>query len=159
MIWEYLQKYYLPAMKRYEKYTQEEYKGLYQFCKWKNRLERRWKHISMILKSDKPWDIDQCILSAGESREISILIDPGGLKASDLLVEVTLSREDAYYGHSHMKIFPMGLVAEKINGKLEYRTNITADRDGSYRFNCRIIPTHPDLYHKHEIRLIKWLDY
>jgi starch phosphorylase len=158
MVWEYLQKYYIPAMKRYDKYTQEEYKGLFQFCKWKNRIERRWKDISMSLKHDQPWDVDKRILSAGESREIVILINSAGLKASDLLVEVIISREDAYYGHHHMKVFPMGLITENVNGKLEYRTSFTANKDGSYRFNCRILPTHPDLYNKYELRLIKWLD-
>ena len=102
--------------------------------------------------------MDQRIVSAGESREIALVVDSAGLKAADLRVEVIISLQDVQNGHKNMKIFPMGLVAEPENNKLEYRTNITADKDGTYRFNCRVIPTHTDLYNNFETHLIKWLD-
>jgi starch phosphorylase len=158
MVWNYLQNYYMPAMKRAEKYSQEEYKELHQFTKWKNRGHRSWKKVHLEIKNGTSLDEDRRVLSAGESRDIVLLVNSFGLSPKDLNVEVILERQDAYRGHQDMKVIPMGLVAENADGQLEYRAHVTAQEDGSYRFNCRIMPTHPDLYNPCETRLIKWLD-
>jgi starch phosphorylase len=158
MVWQYLQNYYMPALKRSEKYSQEEYRQLHQFSKWQNRVNRLWNKLELTIKDGTGLDEDRRVLSAGESREISLHIEAGGLSPSDLRVEVILERQDAYRGHQDMKVVPMGLVAENGEGKLEYRAHITAEKDGSYRFNCRVLPWHKDLYNQNETRLIKWLD-
>ena len=158
MVWDYLQKYYLPAMKRAEKYSQEEYKELHRFSTWKKRLERLWGKITLQIKNGSGMDEDQRILSAGEEREISLQVYSAGLDPNDLLVEIVLERQDTYRGHQSMKIIPMGLVARNGDNQLTYHAHVITDSDGSYRFNCRILPKHPDLYHKYETRLVKWLD-
>jgi starch phosphorylase len=158
MVWNYVNKYYLPAMRRAEKFSQEEYRELHQFAKWKNRISRMWENIHLRIKNGKSMDEDTRVIAAGESREIALLIDSGGLSKKDLRVEVTLERQDAYRGYQEVKVIQMGLVHENGDGKLEYRAYVEADKDGSYRYNCRVLPSHPDLYNPHETRLIKWLD-
>jgi starch phosphorylase len=157
MVWEYLQKYYIPMMMRGERYAQEEYIKLYQFSAWKNRIQRHWNKIRLSLKNQETLDVDHRLLSAGEEREIIIDLNSGGLKAIDLNVEVTLQLQDVQYGYRQMKVFPMGLVKED-GKKFEYRANIVADNDGTYVFNCRVIPKHPDLYNPNETHFIKWLE-
>jgi starch phosphorylase len=158
MVWEYLQKYYIPAMKRAEKYTQEEYRELHLFTTWKNRIERLWDKIELSIKNGEGMDEDRRILSAGEERKISLFVDSAGLNQKDLRVEIILERQDAYREHQAMKIIPMGLVAKKGENQLEYRAHVVTKNDGSYRFNCRVLPVHPDLFNPHEVRLVKWLD-
>ena len=158
MVWNYLKNYYMPAMKRAENYSQEEYSQLYQFTKWKNRVQRFWKKINLSIKNGPGLDKDLRILSAGESRDIVLEVNSSGLSPTDLKVEVILEKHYALHGHQDMKVIPMGLVAQNEEGNLEYRAHITADSDGSYRFNCRVLPVHQDLYNKYETRLIKWLD-
>jgi starch phosphorylase len=158
MVWEYLQKYYIPAMKRAEKYSQEEYRELHLFTTWKNRIERLWPKVELNIKNGDGMDEDRRILSAGEERKISLYIDSGGLSQDDLKVEIVLERQDAYREHQAMKIIPMGLVAKKGDSHLEYRAHVVTEKDGSYRFNCRVLPNHTDLFNTHEVRLVKWLD-
>jgi starch phosphorylase len=158
MVWEYLQKYYMPAMRRAEKYSQEEYRELHLFATWKNRIERLWDKVELSIKNGEGMDEDRRILSAGEERKISLSVDSAGLSQKDLQVEIVLERQDAYREHQAMKIIPMGLVAKKGDSQLEYRAHVVTEKDGSYRFNCRVLPTHPDLYNIHEVRLVKWLD-
>jgi len=157
MVWEYLQKFYMPIMMRGERYAQEEYTKLYQFSAWKNRIQRHWDKVRLNLKNDQNFDVDYRILSAGESREIIIDLNSGGLTSSDLKVEVTLQLQDVPYGYKQMKIFPMGLVKEE-GRNFEYRATIKAENDGAYVFNCRVLPTHNDLYNPNETHFIKWLD-
>jgi starch phosphorylase len=158
MVWEYLQKYYIPAMKRSEKYSQEDYKGLYGFTKWKNRIVRLWPNIQLNIMNGSGMDEDRRILSAGEEREIKLAVHSAGLDQKDIKVEIVLERQDAYRGHQSMKIIPMGMVAKKANDILEYQAKVIAESDGSYRFNCRVMPAHQDHYNQHESRIIKWLD-
>ena len=157
MVWEYLQKFYMPMMMRGERYAQEEYTKLYQFSAWKNRIQRHWDKVKLNIKNNHNFDDDYRILSAAENREIIIELNSGGLKSSDLKVEVTLQLHDVQYGYKQMKVFPMGLVKEE--GRIfEYRANIKAENDGAYKFNCRVLPTHQDLYSPNETHFIKWLD-
>jgi starch phosphorylase len=158
MVWDYVQQYYIPAIKRSEMYSQEEYKYLHQFTKWKNRIERLWPKVGLNIKNGSGMDEDRRILSAGEEREITLLVRTAGLKPRDIQVEIVLERQDAYRGHQSMKIIPMGLVAESEDEQQEYRAFVIAEKDGSYRFNCRVLPKHPDIFNQHEVRLVKWLD-
>lgn len=157
MVWEYLQKFYMPMMLRGERYASEEYTKLYQFSAWKNRIMRHWNNVRIRLLNGESFDVDHRILSAGENREIAIALNSGGLKAEDLKLEITLQLQDVHYGYKQMKVFPMGLVKQEGNN-LEYRANITAENDGTYLFNCRVLPVHQDLYNANETHLIKWLD-
>jgi len=158
MVWNYLHQYYMPAMKRYERYTQEEHRELYNFTKWRNRITRLWDNMHLSIKNGNSMDEDRRILSAGEAREIVLMINAEGIKPGDLRVEVILERQDAYRGHQDMKTITMGFVAEHDSSVKEYRAKVLAERDGSYRFNCRVLPAHDDLYNPYEARLIKWLD-
>jgi starch phosphorylase len=158
MVWDYLQNYYMPAMRRSEKYSQEEYRELHRFTTWKNRIERLWDKVELSIKNGAGMDEDRRILSAGEEREISLFVDSAGLNQKDLRVEIILERQDAYREHLAMKIIPMGLVSKKGDNQLEYRAHVITENDGSYRFNCRVLPVHTDLFNPHEVKLVKWLD-
>ena len=158
MVWNYLQQFYLPSMKRGEKYSQEEYKELHQFSKWKNRIQRSWKNVRLTVKNGPSMDVDRRILSAGEIRDLVLHVSCGGLKPDDLRIEVVLERHDALKRQRDLKVIPMGLVAEVEDGKLEYRAHMEAAHDGPYRFNCRVMPSHLDMFNHQETRLIKWLD-
>lgn len=158
MVWNYVNQYYMPAMKRSERYKQEEYRELDRFTKWRNRLTRLWPNIYLDIKNGHNMDEDLRILSPGEKREIVLQVNSKGIEPRDLIAQVILERQDAYHGHQDMKTVTMGMVAETEDGVKEYRAHVTAENDGSYRFNCRILATHPDLYDPHEVRLIKWLD-
>ena len=158
MVWDYVQKYYIPAMKREEKYTQEDYKELHRFATWKNKMERLWDKVHLAVKNGHGMEDDSRILSAGEEREISLLVNSAGIDPDELEVEIILERQDAYKGHQSMKIIPMGLVSKNADNQLEYKANVIAENDGSYWYNCRVLPVHPDMFNAHEVKLIKWLD-
>ncbi|HGY56616.1 MAG TPA: alpha-glucan family phosphorylase [Caldithrix abyssi] len=158
MVWNYIQKYYVPGMKRNILYTENDFAGLFRFYRWQNRMRRHWKNLSLKYMSDDAMSEDVRILSAGENREISVKICMDGLKPEELKVELVLERQDSIKQHADMEIHPMGLIGKVDDDVYEYRARVTAKSNTSYRFNCRVIPTHPDLFHPMETRLIKWLD-
>ncbi len=156
MLWNYTDKYYVPGMRRYIKYTENEFTNLVKYTRWMNRIKRHWRNVRIHLNGHHGEDIR--ILGAGETKEISIYLSLGSLKAEELRVELILERQDAIREHQQMEIYPMGLIGQSSDGYYEYRARVRAKTDGSYRFNCRVMPTHPDMFNIHESRLIKWLD-
>lgn len=157
MVWNYVTKFYVPGIRRHNMYNENENAPLLRFTRWHNRVKRNWKTVQVRLNSSVQSE-DIRVFSAGETKEISILVQTGRLKTSELRVELILERQDAIRGHQHMEIYPMGLIGQVEDNCFEYRARVKAKDDGSYRFNCRVVPTHPDLFSQHETRLIKWLD-
>jgi starch phosphorylase len=158
MLWNYTTQYYVPGMKRSIRYSENNYASLFNFTRWINRQKRNWKQVRIKLGHNGDFNDDHRILGAGETKEVSVKVRMNRLKAEELRVELILERQDAIHGHRHMEIYPMGLIGQCGDGEFEYRARVKAKRDGSYRFNCRVIPTNPDLFNPHETRLIKWLD-
>jgi glycogen phosphorylase len=157
MLWNYTNKFYVPGMRRNISYTEKEYASLNRFTQWMNRVKRHWHSVNLTLNGGNLGE-DIRIFSAGENKEISINVFTGPLKTNEIRVELILERQDAIKGHQDMEIYPMGLIGQTDDKKYEYRARVKAKQDGSYRFNCRIIPMHQDLYNLHDTRLIKWLD-
>jgi starch phosphorylase len=158
MLWNYLRKYYVPGMKRSVKYSENEFAELLKFSRWQNRIKRSWKKVSIKIANHKASGEDVRIFSAGENKDICLHINLSGLKPEEMRVELILERQDALKGHQQMEIYPMGLVGKLAEDSYEYRANVRAKTNGSYRFNCRVYPTHQDFFNSHEMRLIKWLD-
>ncbi|RMH64813.1 MAG: alpha-glucan family phosphorylase [Calditrichaeota bacterium] len=157
MLWNYITKYYVPGMYRNIKYTEKENAGLFRFTRWMNRINRHWRKVHISLNGAGLGE-DNRIFGPGETKEISVYVTHGALKAEELRVELILERQDAIKGHQHMETYPMGLIGQVDDNTYEYRARVKAKQDGTYRFNCRVIPTHPDMFNKHESRLIRWLD-
>jgi len=44
----------------------------------------------------------------------------------------------------------------KHQGNNRYEGTVETNESGQYRFNIRVLPYHPLLVQKHELRLIKW---
>jgi starch phosphorylase len=158
MVWNYNIQYYVPGMKRHIKYTESDFAGLFKFFRWSNRINRHWKNLRLFLNHSGELSEDVRICGTGESKEVSVLINMVGIEPEDLNVEVTMERQFSIKGHQHMITFPMGFIGEARENQFEYRALIKNDNGAAYRFNCRVMPKHPDLFNAHETRLIKWLD-
>ena len=157
MVWNYVTKYYVPGIRRNIKYDENEYANLNRFTRWINRVRRHWPDLNLQLNGAIPGESTP-VLNAGETKEISINVSAGSLKTNELQVELILERQEAIKGQQQMEIHPMKLIGQTDENQFEYCARVTAQKDGAYRFNCRVMPTHPDLFSPHETRLIKWLD-
>jgi len=158
MVWNYAVQYYVPCIKRHINYSEDEFSQLFRFTRWMNRIRRHWRKISLMPHEPVQLTEDRRIFTPGESREIAVKVFIDGLRTQELRVELILQRQDAIEEHQHMEIYPMGLIGKIDEDMFEYRALVRAGTNGTYRFNCRVIPTHPDFFHPQEARLIKWLD-
>ncbi len=158
MVWNYTTKYYVPGMQRSAKYCADDGAELFKLTRWQNRLKRHWKNVAVTVNSGSGLSEDDRILSGGESRDVSLKVHVDGLKPQELRVELILERQDAIHGHQQMEIYPMSISDKVDEGMFEYKVRVKASTNGTYRYNCRVMPSHPDFFSQHETRLIKWLD-
>lgn len=155
MIWEYLEKYYLPGIKQAEYLATDNYAQLKEHVRWLKNISSKWSAIHFNVLAN---GAENRIFSAGEEREINIVVYLDGLKPEEVKVELVLERQDALQSHQNMETITLPLKKELGNGQYEYGKKIKAKSDGAYRFSCRVLPNNPKLLHKHDTRLIKWLD-
>lgn len=155
MVWEYTEKYYVPGIKQNERLSANNFKELEKHVQWLNRLRTAWPNIRMQLLPE--YDENR-IFSAGEQREVNVAVELAGLKPNDVQVEIVMERQDALKSFQNMEVMEMPLIKTLNDGRYQFGLTLKAKDDGAYRFHCRIIPKNPNLLHKHDTRLIKWLD-
>ncbi len=155
MVWDYLQKYYAPAMEQGQRLKAKDYQLLKQQVNWLNTVRQKWETITFELLANGD---ENRIFSAGEERTIQVVVHLDGLNPKDVVVELAMERQDALRSHQNMEILTMPLAKQLNDGKYLYELKVKAKADGAYRFSCRVIPHNENLLNKHDTRLIKWLD-
>ncbi len=157
MVWNYTQKFYVPGIEKNIKLSKNNYVDLVKFTSWINKVKRHWKEVKISISSRYD-DIDSRILAAGESKDITVSLYPGYLSAEDLKVEITLERQDSISGDKDIDLHEMKLTGSNGENSFQFKSKVSAKKNGTYRFNCRVLPKHEDLFTRHDTRLIKWLD-
>ncbi len=155
MVWEYTEKYYVPGMKQGERLKKNNFQGLEKHIQWINSVRSKWQNIRMHLLANGD---ENRIFSAGEEREINVIVYLDGLKPDDVAVELIMERQDALTRFQNMEIFTMPLIKNVDKETYQFGLKVKAKTDGAYRFDCRIVPNNPNLLHKHDTHLIMWLD-
>ncbi len=155
MVWEYTQKYYIPGLKQNENLSAGNFEALKERVNWLQKLRTAWPSVSLHLLHNGD---DDHILSAGEKREIQVVAHLADLTPDDVQVEIVLERQDALKRFTNMHVMEMKLEKQLSEGEYQFALTVKAREDGAYRFHCRIIPHSKNLLHKHDTRLIKWLE-
>jgi starch phosphorylase len=155
MVWEYTEKFYVPGLKQNKRLSADGFKRLKERVSWLKKLRAAWPGVSLRLLHNGD---DDHILSAGETREIQVVANLAELTPDDVQVEIVLERQDALQRFKNMHVMEMKLEKQLGDREYQYALTVRARTDGAYRYHCRIIPQSNDLLHKHDTRLIRWLE-
>ncbi len=155
MVWDYIEQYYVPGMQQAQRLAKNHFEALKEHVRWLQNLRAKWPAIRFNMLAN---GAENRIFSAGEEREIQLEVHLDGLKPDEVRVEVVLERQDALQSHRNMETIELPVSEELGNGRYRYAKRIKAGDDGAYRFSCRVLPRNQTLLHKHDTRLIKWLD-
>ncbi|MHB2149711.1 alpha-glucan family phosphorylase [Calditrichota bacterium LG25] len=155
MVWEYIEKYYVPGMKQATKLSRNQFSLLKEHVRWLKNISAKWPTIHFSVLSN---GAENRIFSAGEERDIHVVVHLDGLKPEEVTVELVLERQDALQRSQNMETVALPLEKNLGQGQYQYGKKVRAKTDGAYRFSCRVLPRNENLLHKHDTRLIKWLD-
>jgi len=157
MVKDYIEKLYIPAINNNEKVTADNFQVAKELSKWKQKIERAWSAVSLTLEDQKV-ENGSDLLKYGEKFEVSLMANLGDLKPEDVLVEIYLSRPFMKESDDILTTIPMKVTEDLGGGKYQYKGFIEPKDSGLFKFTARVIPSHPKLTHKHETKMIKWVE-
>ncbi|MCK5076649.1 MAG: alpha-glucan family phosphorylase, partial [Calditrichia bacterium] len=157
MVKDYIEKLYIPAIDNNEKISANKFKAAKELSKWKQKIERAWSSVSLTLEEQNTDNGNQ-VLKYGAKFEVSLLAKLGDLKPEDVLVEIYLSRPHKNESDDYILTITMEMTEDLGRGKYRYKGCIEPKDSGLFKYTARIVPKHKHLAHKHETKMITWVE-
>jgi len=121
-------------------------------AEWKARVRAAWPQVHFVSVDSGPTEG----LPVGSSLQVNAEVYLGDLKCSDVTVEVYYGELDPQGQLPIGRTMEMTCLKEVGNGTYRFEGAILCRETGQLGFTVRVIPSHPDLAHKHETALINW---
>lgn len=154
MVKEYAEHLYEPAARAHIEFSASGCAKATALSQWKDRMRADWPQIR--ISDVKVTNVDLSKILVGDTLEITAKVHLGKIDPKFVQVQ-------AYVGESTDSTIIKPVARELPNceklpgdGDYLYKGSISAPESGTYAFNIRVIPTHPNLTQAHELRLITW---
>lgn len=153
MLSDYCDQYYIPQYERYLKLTADNAKLAREIAQWKSQMMSEWDNIRVLSHTqfDSSYDLSPDIWFKSE-----VVLDLGRLRPEDIGVEIVCSSsgED---GRLHISAVSAFNMVKYEDGKAVYQAEMLPERSGMYQIGIRIFPKNPNLPHRQDLPLVKWL--
>jgi starch phosphorylase len=152
MLWEYSERYYLPAAKYYAQMTGDKMERAKQLAQWKQFMRQHWGEVR-IEKVEAARDSTRRV---GEGHELTALVRLGSIQPKDVSVEIYYGPLNAERQIVQPHTAAMSLAGAAGAGVHRYTGVIPCERSGLHGFTVRVLPAHPDINHSMSTGLIIW---
>ncbi|MBI4026420.1 MAG: alpha-glucan family phosphorylase [Verrucomicrobia bacterium] len=153
MVREYTERFYAPAAHRGTRLQANNFAEATELGLWKRQIREAWPQAAVQeIVCDHPRHYEVLV---GEKVPIRAKVFLGRIAPEHVLVEI-------YYGEAedgelrNPATIRLEMEKQEGEGAYWYAGHIEAIESGAYGFNIRLIPTHPNLTQKHELRLVTW---
>lgn len=154
MLDDYFDRYYNKLINSARRQSADGFKAAIAMAEWKQKIRNAWENID--IKHIKVPDPTVRPLEFGENFVAEITLSSPGIAQGEIGIELLFGRK------LHDKIDEIVFV-EKMqitganNEEVTYHINVPVYRAGVYDYTFRIYPVHPDLPHRQDFPLLKWL--
>jgi len=154
MMEDYQVQFYNPLAERNGRIVMDDYAIARELAFWKKRVRREWPLIEV--KSYKKPDDSKSEISKGNEyfAEVELLI--GDLRPEDIGVEMVFAEKGKDGNMKMLKRYDFDFVSFE-NGIAKYRCLMMPESAGVYNFAGRVYAKHPELPHRQDFDLVKWL--
>lgn len=152
MLWEYAERYYLPAAKYYEQMSESEMQRARQVVEWKKFLQQHWNEVRI----ERVEATRNSTHRVGEGYELSAEVHLGPIDPKDVSVEIYYGLLDAERQITQPRRIPMQRQASAHDGLHRYTGVIPCKHSGLHGYTLRVVPAHPDLNEVMSTGLITW---
>lgn len=148
MVRDYVTEFYEPAASDSDVLTADSATPARELAAWKQRIAAEWPTVSVAFTDDSSLDDD---VAAGEARTANATLDPGTLRADDVVVQVVHGplTIDGSFDEELMTVVPMTVQADG-----RYEASFTPDRAGRWGVSVRALPSHPHLTSVYDTGLV-----
>lgn len=148
MVREYTRKCYIKASDSGRNRIANNYAIARKLALWKKKISANWPKVKLSMAETCCQDF--CF---GEEKAIKILANLSNLQPEDVTIELYIKRN----AEEEPLLIPLEYIKEQAEGKYLYQGIFSPPDSGRYMISVRAIPYHPELLHKHETGLCKWL--
>lgn len=152
MIWEYAERYYLPAARHYARMAADDLARTRAAAAWLQRLRSAWREVR-IESVQALCPRAQCDAAGFE---VEAVIHFGHLTPDDVAVEIYYGPLDAERDITEPATVAMTPVARKGGEGAAFRGTIPCERSGMIGYTVRVRPQHPDAPNLLATNLMTW---
>ncbi len=152
MVRDYLEKMYLPGVKRMETLSKNGDEKARILAAWKARVRDGWAGVAV----DRIQATPQGEMPVGTKVEVRARVRLGKLEPSDVSVQVYEGRVDATGQIADASMVVMERAHSNPDGTITYAGSFMAAEAGQYGFTIRVLPKNEDLSGPFEPGLILW---
>jgi glycogen phosphorylase len=149
MVKEYVTRFYAPASRRAIALGGSR-DAAAELASWRSRVGDGWSGVTL-----RAAPLEDGERHVGDEVELEAIVQPQGLLASDVLVEVVYGPE-AHGLQRDLQRVPMTLVATEADGSLRYRARFAPVGSGRMAYGVRVLATHPYLASPFDAGAITW---
>jgi len=154
MMNDYCVKYYEPLKERSDKLIANDFAMARDIAFWKKRVRREWNGIEV--RSFNQNSGVRSLLNMGQTYDSELVLYLGELDPEDIGAEILLTEQNAKGERHIVSLFDFKLV-DCQDGVATYRATIVPEFSGTYEAAGRLYAKNPDLPHRQDFELVKWL--
>ncbi len=154
MMDDYFEQYYNELFQSSERFRQDDFKLARAMVYWKNKVLRAWDTIQVVDK--KLLSNSGKELKLGDLFLAELTLEVNDIKDSDFGVEVVFSRKSPGGDREMVSVYEMEKVKSK-GSQVTFKCEVPAQRTGDFNYAFRVFPKHPELAHRQDFNLIKWI--
>lgn len=151
MLLEYSEKFYLPALKNFEKMTKNGYSSAHDLAEYVARLRSDWDTITVSNITGG----NQGSLKVGDSFTVECRVNLAGIDPSEVQVQVFTGRITSDEELESPRTVEMKHKGTDENGHI-YSTRVKCEQAGRQGFAVRVIPFNSGLVHPLLPGLVRW---
>ena len=153
MLTDYCEQYYVPQAERHAQIVADDYAKAKAIAAWKKTVLAEWKNVN-VLSFDRPGLSYEIAPDSEINSRVELSI--GDLSPEDIGVEMLFTVSDRK-GKLHIKNkFEFDLVDFK-DGVAVFQASFLPEVTGMYQVATRVYAKHPELPHRQDFPLVKWL--
>ncbi|MGV8081542.1 MAG: alpha-glucan family phosphorylase [Syntrophales bacterium] len=154
MLAEYYHEMYLPAARRDQELTADQYALARTLVDWKRRIPMRFSSLKLQEATIEGIHGDTIVVD--QPLSVQVRIDPGKVAPEEILVELVIGPRDGHGFSGSPERVPLKIVDVEKDGVLIFSGEYTVRANGTYSYGIRVLPFHPQLATLQETGLILW---
>lgn len=154
MLDDYYSNFYNKMLVRRKKLRENNFALTKHLASWKQRMLTAWESIEVVSVNVPDSTVKPLLL--GEDFIAEIVLNLHEIPTSDIGIEIVFGQKIFDEVKEIHFIEEMKPVLEN-KGEVRFRCNVSAKRSGVYDYSFRIFPKHPELPHRMDFPLVKWL--
>jgi glycogen phosphorylase len=154
MVKEYTERLYEPAAQGFKALSSNNCRAAVDLAKWKHATRVDWPQIR--IESVETSQAGRVSMFVGDQLEVVARVFLGPVDPSHVRVQAYVGDSDNGSLRNPYTVDFATVEKAGRDGVYRFTGIIPASESGSYGFNVRVMPTHPNLIQDHELRLITW---